>query len=112
MQLLDLALAFRLGVRADTWIERPAGVLEQLLLPGIDLVRMNLVPPRQIGVVASSRTAASAILAFIAGSIFRRVFLVIVSSVYHDGTTLLPTKRPVLKSRATSLTYTTAECYD
>jgi hypothetical protein len=49
VQLLDLALPLRLGVRADARVERPARVLEQLLLPGVDLVRMNLVLPRQIG---------------------------------------------------------------
>jgi hypothetical protein len=45
VQLLDRALPFRLGVRADARIERPAGVLEQLLLPGVDLIRTNLVLP-------------------------------------------------------------------
>jgi hypothetical protein len=49
VQLLDLALPFRFGVRADARIECPAGILEQLLLPGVDLVLMNLVLPRQIG---------------------------------------------------------------
>jgi hypothetical protein len=49
VQLLDLALPLRLGVRAEARVERPARVLEQLLLPGVDLVRMNLVLPRQIG---------------------------------------------------------------
>jgi hypothetical protein len=49
VHLLDLALPLGLSVRADARVELLARVLEQLLLPGVDLVRMNLVLPRQIG---------------------------------------------------------------
>ena len=48
-----------------------------------------LALPLRLGVCAGARV--------VVGSIFRRV-VVIIRSVYHDGTTLVPTKPLVLKS--------------
>jgi hypothetical protein len=49
MQPLNITLRLRLGLLADLRVERPSRVLLQLLLPGIDLVRMHLIPLRQVG---------------------------------------------------------------
>ena len=49
MQLLDLPLAIGFGVPADADIEGARRVLQQLLLPGIDLVRMDLVALGKVG---------------------------------------------------------------
>src|SRR5437868_7059603 len=43
MQLLDLAFAHRFGVIAHTRIEGARRTLHELLLPGIDLVGVNLI---------------------------------------------------------------------
>src|SRR5512133_1073735 len=48
MQLLDLPFTRMLGVDTDPSIKRPRRVLQQLLLPGINLVRVNLVARRQL----------------------------------------------------------------
>ena len=39
----------RLGLLPNLWVERPSGVLLQLPLAGIDLVRMHLIALRQVG---------------------------------------------------------------
>src|SRR6516162_3829815 len=49
MQLLDLPLAIGFGVPADAGIEGARRVLQQLLLPGIDLVGMDLVALGKVG---------------------------------------------------------------
>ena len=85
MQPLDLALRLGFGLLPDLRVERSGRVLLQLLLPGVDLVRMHLIPLRQIGYSRRSRIASSAIFAFSAASILRLVFF-IVRSVYHDRT--------------------------
>jgi len=87
MQLLDLPLAIGFGVPADAGIEGARRVLQQLLLPGIDLVGMDLVALGKVATVACSRTASNAIFAFKAPSILRLVF-VMVCSVYQ-------TERPI-----------------
>jgi hypothetical protein len=80
----------------------PRRVLQKLLLPGINLVRMNLVAHRQLVTVACSRSASSAIFAFSAASIFRLGFFII-RSVYHDGAGFVPIKPMVPKSGSSSL---------
>ena len=49
MQPLALTPRRKLGILADLRIKRARRLLLQLLLPGVDLVRMNLMPRRQIG---------------------------------------------------------------
>jgi hypothetical protein len=82
MQLLDLPLAIGFGVPADAGIEGARRVLQQLLLPGMDLVGMDLVALGKAG--GCSRTASSAIFALKAPSILRLVF-VMVCSVLSNG---------------------------
>src|SRR6185437_1779925 len=48
VQLLDRACRRRLRVHPDLGIEHPRRMVQQLLLPRIDLVRMNLVTLRQV----------------------------------------------------------------
>ena len=48
VQLLDLALAACLGIVANPGVKRPRRLLQQLLLPGVDLVRVDLVALRQV----------------------------------------------------------------
>ena len=101
MQLLDLPFTRMLGVDTDPSIKRPRRVLQQLLLPGINLVRVNLVAHASSATVACSRSASKAIFAFSAASIFRLGFFII-RSVYHDGAGLAPIKPLVPKSGSTS----------
>jgi hypothetical protein len=49
MQLLDLSSRRNLGILTHFWVKGTRRVVLQLLLPGIDLVRVNLIPRRQIG---------------------------------------------------------------
>ena len=56
--------------------EQARDVVENLLLPGINLVRMHPVPLRQFRTVASSRSASSAIFALNAASNFLRDFVI------------------------------------
>jgi hypothetical protein len=49
VQPLNITLGLRHGLLADLRVERPGSVLLQLLLPGIDLVRMHLIALRQVG---------------------------------------------------------------
>ncbi len=70
VQLLDLAVLARLRVLARTPIKGPRRLFLQLLLPRINLVRMDLVALRQIGHARLSRTASSAIFAFSAAGVF------------------------------------------
>src|SRR5512133_3125395 len=100
MQLLDLPFTRMLGVDTDPSIKRPRRVLQQPLLPGINLVRVNLVARRQLS--ACSRSASKAIFAFSAASIFRLGFFII-RSVYHDRAGRSPIKPPVPKSGSTSV---------
>jgi hypothetical protein len=46
VQPFDLALRLCLGFLADPGVKGPGGVLRKLLLPGIDLVRVNLIALR------------------------------------------------------------------
>src|SRR2546421_8493608 len=48
MQLLDLALARGFAIIAQTCIEGACRLLEELLLPSIDLIRVNLVTLGQV----------------------------------------------------------------
>jgi hypothetical protein len=48
VQLLDLALARRLGVEPHARVESSRCVPQKLLLPGVNLVRVDLVAQRQI----------------------------------------------------------------
>jgi len=75
VQLLDLARRRRLGVQPDLGIKRPRRMVQQLLFPRVNLVRMNLVALRRSFIVACSRSASSAIFAFSPASIFRLVFV-------------------------------------
>ena len=93
MQLLDLALARRLGVESHARVESSRCVPQKLLLPGVNLVWVDLVAQRQIGNRACSRKASKAIFAFMPASILRLVFLVTVRSVYHDGTVVFQLSR-------------------
>jgi len=56
-----LLLAIPQGARPAR--EKARHVVENLLLPAIDLVRVNAVPLRSLGTVATSRSASRAILA-------------------------------------------------
>src|SRR5208337_4317015 len=49
VQPLDLALRLGFGILSDLRVERPRRMVLQLLLPGIDLVRMHLIALRQVG---------------------------------------------------------------
>jgi hypothetical protein len=49
MQLLDLSSRRNLGILTHFRVKGARRVVLQLLLPGIDLVRVNLIPRRQIG---------------------------------------------------------------
>jgi hypothetical protein len=73
----------RFRVPPDTQVEGPRRLILQLLLPGINLVGMDLIPLSRSTTVACSRSASSAIFAFSPASIRRLVFFVIVRSVYQ-----------------------------
>jgi hypothetical protein len=49
VQLLDLALPVGLGIPPDPGIKGAGRLLLQLLLPGVNLVRVNLVSLRKVG---------------------------------------------------------------
>src|SRR4029078_9238681 len=49
VQPLNITLGLRHGLLAALRVERPRSVLLQLLLPGIDLIRMHLKALRQVG---------------------------------------------------------------
>src|SRR5208337_5692064 len=49
VKLLDLARRRRLRLRANLRIKRPRRMVQQLLLPGVNLVGMNLMALRQVG---------------------------------------------------------------
>ena len=49
MQLLDLSLVAGLGVPPDARVESARRVLQELLLPGVNLVRTDFVAVRQLG---------------------------------------------------------------
>ena len=83
VQPLDLPLMRRLGVPPDARVEGARRLILKLLLPGVNLVRMDLVALRKVVTVACSRSASSAIFAFSPASILRLVFFVIVRSVYQ-----------------------------
>src|SRR5512132_1612535 len=101
MQLLDLPFTRMLGVDTDPSIKRPRRVLQQPLLPGINLVRVNLVARRQLSHRRLLPQRLKAIFAFSAASIFRLGFFLI-RSVYHDRAGRSPIKPPVPKSGSTS----------
>jgi len=69
----------RFRVPPHAQVEGPRRLILQLLLPGINLVGMDL----RSTTVACSRSASSAIFAFSPASIRRLVFFVIVRSVYQ-----------------------------
>src|SRR5882724_2866675 len=48
MQLLDLTLPASLGIMANAGIKGPGRLLHKLLLPRVDLVRVNLVAHRKV----------------------------------------------------------------
>jgi hypothetical protein len=83
MRLFDLSFARRVSIQTDLLIKGPRGLRQKLLLPGIDLVRVNLIALRQIGHRCQFRTASKAIFAFRLAPIFRLVFFVIIRSVYQ-----------------------------
>lgn len=97
-----LAFAHVLALPPDTRVKSSGRLVQQLLLPGIDLVRVNLMALARSATVAYSRTASSAIFAFNAASIFRRVFSSSCPpSIKRSGP--FPTKPPVLKSGSISI---------
>ncbi|WP_445222709.1 hypothetical protein ACKWRH_46480 (plasmid) [Bradyrhizobium sp. Pa8] len=83
VQLFDLAFARVLAFPPDTRVKGPGRLVPQLLLPGIDLVRVNLIALARSATVACSRTVSSAIFAFSPASILRLVFVLIMRSVYQ-----------------------------
>ena len=83
MQPLDLSLMRRLRVPPHAGVEGARRLILKLLLPGVNLVGMNLVALRRSVTVACSRSASSAIFAFSPASIRRLVVFVIVRSVYQ-----------------------------
>jgi hypothetical protein len=103
VQLLDLPLTIRRTL-AIAALECPCRLIQQLLLPGINLVRMNLIALARSATVACSRSASSAIFALSAPSIFRLVLCVILRSVCCDGTAQNPISQPVRNSGSTSVT--------
>src|SRR5689334_2701288 len=48
MQLLDLTLPAGLGIMADAGIKGPGRLLHKLILPGVNLIRVNLVAHRKV----------------------------------------------------------------
>jgi len=66
MQPLDLPLAIGFGVPADAGIEGARRVFQQLLLPGIDLVGMDLVALGKVATVACSRGAKTRDILYLA----------------------------------------------
>lgn len=97
-----LAFAHVLALPPDTRVKSSGRLVQQLLLPGIDLVRVNLMALARSATVACSRTASSAIFAFNAASIFRRVFSSSCPpSIKRSGP--FPTKPLVLKSGSISI---------
>lgn len=77
MQPLDLMLTLSSTITISAF-ERPCRLIQQLLLPGVNLIGMHLIALGQIGpTVACSLSASSAIFAFSAASIFRLVRLLI-----------------------------------
>jgi hypothetical protein len=101
VQLLDFPFAGVIGIYPDPGVERARRVVQQLLLPGVDLVRVNLIATARSATVACSRSVSKAIFAFSAASIFRLDFFII-CSVYHDGADAAPIKPLVPKSGSTS----------
>jgi hypothetical protein len=87
VKLLDLARRRRFRVYADPRIERPRRMVQELLLPGVDLVRMNLMALRQIAYRRLVPSASSAIFAFSTASIFRLVFVICRSVLSHPEQT-------------------------
>ena len=49
VKLFDLARRRRLRVHANLGIKRSRGMVQQLVVPGVNLVRMNLMALRQVG---------------------------------------------------------------
>jgi hypothetical protein len=77
IELLDRPLRPPLSVEVCTRVERPRRLFDQLLLPRVDLIGMDLVPLPKSAIVDCSRSASRAIFAFRAASIFRLVFFII-----------------------------------
>ena len=73
----------RLRVPPDTRIEGARRLILKLLLPGLNLVGMDLVALRKVGDRRLLRKASTAIFAFNPASIRRLVSFVIVRSVYQ-----------------------------
>lgn len=48
MELLDLALMHRFRLKPGTGVKRPRRLLQKLLLPRVNLVRVNFVSLRQV----------------------------------------------------------------
>ena len=73
---LTLALLLAIPRSPRPACEQARDIVENLLLPGINLVRMHPVPLRQLRTVASSRSASSATFALNAASNFWRDFVI------------------------------------
>lgn len=58
-----------LPLNTDPGVERPGRIVQKLLLPGINLIGVNLIAHGASATVACSRNASSAIFAFSAASV-------------------------------------------
>jgi hypothetical protein len=81
VQLFDLSLATSLGVPPGAGVEGPRRVFQKLLLPGVKLVRMDVVALRQVRDRRLFAHRLQAIFAFKPASILRLVFFVMGRSV-------------------------------
>jgi hypothetical protein len=79
-ELLDLALAAGLGIPADVGVESVGGVLQELLLPGVNLVRVDFVALCQFGDRRRFPRRLQGGLRLRPASILRLVFFVMVRS--------------------------------
>jgi len=70
MQPFDLAVSIR-RTAADASLERPGRPIHKLFVPGVNLVRMNLIGLGQLGHRRLLAQASKAIRALNAASIFR-----------------------------------------
>jgi hypothetical protein len=87
VKLLDLARRRRLRVHANLRIKRPRRMVQQLLLPGVNLVGMNLMALRQVGYRRLFAQRLQRDFAFSAASIFRLAFVIFRSVLSHSEQT-------------------------
>ncbi|MBL8666764.1 MAG: hypothetical protein JNM48_04815 [Rhodospirillales bacterium] len=89
VQLPDLPFPGVFSINPEARLKRTRRVVQQLLLPGVDLVRVNLIAHGEISHRRLLPQRLQGVFPFTAASIFRFGFFII-CSVHHDGADTAP----------------------